>query len=766
MSVITNEFPIVVKPKIIYKSKLKNFTKSFPLRIAQPSNITFQVKPTTSTKNDKLHLLIDSLSDSYKELSQMLDLFKFDENGLHIPRQHKLFFETVITNKEFKNYITVNDYQKDEILQNINFAWYKSPTIKMNINIIPLDKENISGYEFTFKYPSCLSLSVDQRLQEKPLREYLEQSKMLLDDEQIFIQFGIQPCEHEWWKEAEQYQKDLPKRLKVSEISKSKLAYNGFDSCLRLIIQCNNPQRREMIARGIIMAIKQLNGDNELVEKQIKYNKLDKWLSKKVIQRNIDTPLFRFKKRFILTRKEIQHFIKLPQRNLQKDFELDINERDELTIHKLLTGKKGILIGHSEDKGKKVEIRIPVSNLDHLCTTYVINGSPRSGKDTFAINKIVESALNYNIGAFIPDVIDEKGNDRGMCDSIRDSLNSDKVLDLNLGDYNNPIYFGLEDVAHLIGVNGMNVIADNLISVLDLKETTSSQELCSLIAKACKCNIYKMYCCIKSKKYAQEVYEQIKLEDELLAIEYKHEFLEAKRDKEIATVRTRLKMILGNPHFKNMIAQEPNKDIDFEKWIRERKVVLLRMKKMDVGEIGVRILMYLISMKVFWIKKIIQTDDPTFIVFNEPHQYMSDGLQDLMQSMMTEAPKFRLGQLYLFHSPFQLPNKLYEIMKSSSINWFLFKNTNYRFYMDLKEQLYPIEPDTAMKTEKYESIFIPYIDNTQIEPIFVKMLPPPKMRMKLNDNSELTIQHAKLYGRDVNEVREKIKEIELSMYSE
>src|SRR5690606_37934805 len=142
------------------------------------------------------------------------------------------------------------------------------------------------------------------------------------------------------------------------------------------------------------------------------------------------------------------------------------------------------------------------------------------------------------------------------------------------------------------------------------------------------------YCCLKSKAYAQSIYESIKKEDDLLSLEFKHEFLNVKRDKAMLTLRTRLKMILGNPHFKHMLAQDENKEVDFEKWIRERKIVLLRMKKMDIGDMGVRILMYLISMKVFWIKKIIQTDDPTLIVFNEPHQFMSDGLQELAESMM------------------------------------------------------------------------------------------------------------------------------------
>ncbi|TCJ00968.1 hypothetical protein [Cytobacillus praedii] len=762
--VITNTFPMKVNLK--YRdTKPNNAHTKLNFKILPTKLTTYQISPTVSTKNDKVNILLDNISDSYQELYQMSNQFRFTEEGIRLPSQTKLFFETKITNKEYKNYVTFPTSDEEDMMQNLNFTWHKASKIKKKDKIFELNDKCV-GFELKLKYTSGLSLSVDQRIKEKPIRELLEQSKMLKEGEEIFIQFGIQPAEQDWWKEGERRVKSLTKRIKQTDASTSKLTCPAFDSSLRIIIKGESIKRAEMLSRGTIMAFKQLNGNNELIEKQIKYKKLKKWFSKYVDSRKIKTHLFRFDKRMLLTRKEIKHFIKLPERSLQIDFELGVNEREELKVDKLLTKKNGILIGHTEDKGRKVEIRVPTDNLDMFMQTSVALGSPRMGKDTHFINYLIESVKKLNVGAFIPDVIDEKGNSRGMCDSIRDSLSEDKVIDLDLGDYFNPVYFGLEDVAGLIGANGMNVIADNFVKVLGLEDTTDSQELCSLIARVCKCNIYDMYCCLRSKQFAKSLYEIVKEEDELLALEFFHEFLNVKRDKAVNTVKTRLKMILGNPHFKHMIAQEPNKNIDFERWIKDRKVVLLRMRKMDIGEIGVKILMYLISMKIFWIKKIIQTDDPTFIVYNEPHQYMSEGLQELNEAMMTESPKYRLGIFYLLHNPSQLPNKLWSIMTSSSINFYLFKNTNFKVYNDLKEQLKPIEIETAMKTEKYESIFLPFIDGKSLDPLFVKMLPPPKKRMQLYNNEHLTIEHSKLYGRRVEEIRERIMEIEIGMYSE
>lgn len=776
--VIKDTFPMKVecriikdaKPKVKINKKIKQKEVKMPdvkfnLQIKQPELVTYQIKPTPSTKNDKVHLLLDFLSDSFQELAHMTNQFKIESDGITLPIQNKLFFETKITNKEYSNYVTFPKSIEEETLQTMNFTWHKASKIKAS-NPVPKLIQSTVCFDLKLKHSPGLSLSIDQRLKEKPIRELIEQSQSIKVNEEVFIQFGIQPAEFDWWKEAKKRNDSLPKRKHISESSTSKLGNPAFDSCLRVIVNGENIRRSEMISRGIILALKQLNGDNELIEIQVKNKKLNKWYKKYVEKRKIDTHLFNFNKRFLLTRKEIKNFIKLPERNIQKDFELGIDERQELTVNKMLTKRDGILIGHTEDKGKQVEIRLPSDNLDALCNTNVLTGSPRMGKDTAAINMIVEFANTINAGAIVPDVIDEKGNGRGMCDSLLESLPSDRIIDINLGDYNNPVYFGLEDVAHLIGVNGMNVIADNFTKVLGLEDTTTSQEICSLIAKVCKCNLYDMYCCLKSKQFANSMYEIVKEEDELLALEYYHDFLNAKNEKAIATVKTRLKMILGNPHFKHMIAQEPNRNIDIEKWIRERKIVLFRMKKVNIGDIGVQILMYLLTMKVFWIKKIIQTDDPTLIVFNEPHQFMSDGFQELAESMMAECPKYRLCINWLFHNPSQLPDKLWNIMKSSSCNNFIFKNTNWKIYNDLKEQLQPIEVETAMKTNRYESIFMPFINGMQLDPFFVKMLLPPVKRGIKYDNADITTKHTRKYGTPVEEVRKRIMEIELAMYSE
>ncbi|MEM5599201.1 hypothetical protein AAHB53_28025 [Niallia circulans] len=247
--VIKNTFPIKVEltviPKVeqvieiveeVQQKEFKIPDLKFNFQIKQPELVTYQIKPTPSTKNDKVHLLLDYLSDSFQELAHMTNQFKMDSDGITLPVQNKLFFETKITNKEFSNYVTFPKNIEEETLQTMNFTWHKAAKVNVS-NPIP----NVTNYTVCFdlklKYTPGLSLSVDQRLKEKPIRELMEQSQSIRTGEDVFIQFGIQPAEFDWWREAKKRNSSLPKRKSVSESSNSKLGNPAFDCCLRVIVK-------------------------------------------------------------------------------------------------------------------------------------------------------------------------------------------------------------------------------------------------------------------------------------------------------------------------------------------------------------------------------------------------------------------------------------------------------------------------------------------------------------------------------------------------
>lgn len=738
------EQPKRTKPKVKFK-----------FAIAPIEYETHQITAVPSTKNDKAHLLIESFANQNKEIIDIVKGCEINEKGIHLPRTGKFFFETVITNKEFKQYITFNKDVSEYALQQAGFCWHNSPIVKQDECIYKdINIKKTTGYEYRLKHTPALSLTIDGRLQERPLRDFLELGKLLKNDEKVIVQFGFMPCEESWFKTGEKSLDELSKRIK-KDAKGDKLAFNGFECSLRIICMGTTKQRSEIVFRGFNMAVKQLNKENELVGEKIKDKKLDKWLKQYVIARKILSPI-RFNKRFILTHKEITHFIKLPQRNLQVEYEVKVKEREQLTIPKEIRGK-GIMMGYSEEKNNKIPISIPMKNKDHLAATYAFVGSPRNGKDMSSARFIIEAAKNGH-GAVITDVIDEQG--RGMSDLVKQNLPDDKVVDIDFTDINNPIYFGLDDVIELIGKQGNDIIANDLVKILELDDKYDSKQLARLVAKVNKCNIYDMYCFLKSDSFAASVFERLEKEDKLLALQLENDYFEKNISPTVkGAVLTRLDEILGFKLTKNMFAQKPAIKLDLEKLINQNKVIICRMRKMGgLGELGTRLMMNLLTLKVAWIKKIKKTDNVTFMAFNEFHQYQNKAWDEMMSDYMMEMPKYRLGFVLIFHTPEKIGRFLWDSIQSASVNYFLFKNTNINIYRQMQEQLKPFEIDICMKTEKYESIFVPFIEGKTLTPIFVKMSPVDEF------NTSYRTPHDYNYGTPIDEVEDYIYQREINMY--
>lgn len=744
--------------------------------VVKDKKITLRVKHALSVKNDKVEMMLSSLIENYKEPIDMVGEWVISKEGFKIPSQDIFSFEMILERDKLDFYVTVKEESKDFMKQQLKFAWYRSPIVVMEKDIV---EEFVGGgsvgYDLSLKHSSVLSMSVDDRKRDTGiLRDLLESTNVLKKGEKVLIQCALKPAELSWWKDGEASLSNMSRRTKKiigdDRKVKSKLAYPVFDSSMRMVVKGESIDRSELISRSFLLSFKQMEDQNEWGYKRIRDGKFEGWLDSKVKMRSIKSYIF-FNKRDLLSPKELGMLVKLPNRVLQREFGLESDGREDLRIPKELR-KKGVLdLGVSEMGGKEVSIGLDDGNLDDFMKSYCYIGSPRTGKDTSMINFIVEAAKKGH-GAIIPDAINEAGNDRGMADSIRDSLPEDRIIDISMDDYSFPIYFGLDDIIEEIGENGINLMSDNLIKILKLDDKYESKKLARLVAKACRCNLYDMYCFVRSEEFQKEILERVSKYDELLALQIKNEYMDSKISNNVkGAILSRLDEMMGNDLLKFMFAQKPNKKITFREWISEGKVVIIRMTKTDIGELGTNVLMYLLTVRIFWLKKMMNKDEgnrnkTVFMVFNEFFQYMSESLEETLMQMIVEGPKYRLGMLFAFHAPTsnQISNNFWNTLRASSLNYFLFKNTNSRVYRDMEEQLAPIEVDVAMKTEKYESIFIPYVGGKQYEPIFVKMLKPPSLRQEMFDNSELTERHKVDYGTSIEKVKDRIREREMSLY--
>jgi hypothetical protein len=312
----------VVKEKPRFYAKVNNTEVKLVRKKSEPKKEesefkTFQVIPHASVKNNKVDQLPDIMVETYRELFERW-------NGGKLSSPERLFFETVITNKSYQTFITTNDDLCDIVKQQTQMTW-KDVTLQDQEEKHSLDPESSIAFNFKLKYPFFMSLKTDRSMQQIPLEELLEVSRFMKANDQAFIQFGFQAAEESWYKDAdkdrEEFEVKPHKRWKKKEFHKStelKPSHPGFDFVLRVIVQSKDEKRKRQIARGIILALKQLNQDNELREKQIKPSKMKRFIED-TERRRIPVP-FLFGKRQILTPPEIAHFIKLPQRALQDEY--------------------------------------------------------------------------------------------------------------------------------------------------------------------------------------------------------------------------------------------------------------------------------------------------------------------------------------------------------------------------------------------------------------------------------------------------------------
>lgn len=423
------------------------------------------------------------------------------------------------------------------------------------------------------------------------------------------------------------------------------------------------------------------------------------------------------------------------------------NKVKELVPNEVLDNK-GILIGKSQNGEER--IYLDDTNREDLIQNYCYIGSPRTGKDTSIVNFVVEASKRGH-GFIIPDVL----YGSSMVDSIRDALPKEKIVDISLDDPNFPVYFGFEDVLELVGPRGVNLVSENLIKVLDLGSNSLINTLASLIAKVCKCNLYDMYCFLRNPNYQLEVLERVMKEDELLGIELNNKFIKGNLPANVeGAILSRLDELMSSGSFKYMFAQEKNNKLDFNGWIKEGKVIILRGNKHAIGNFGTNVLIYLLSLRVYWINKTIEKDKNVFLVLNDANEYMSESLEDLLNIIIEESRYSNLCLLLSLDSVdySRISKNFWYELRNSSLNFFLFKNNSNKVFLDMSEHLSNITLSMAMEIENYESIFIPYSFEENLEPFFLQTLLPPKERQKTFENRYLTNESKELYGTNIADV--------------
>lgn len=544
---------------------------------------------------------------------------------------------------------------------------------------------------------------------------------------------------------------------RLSSASLSKMNTPIFKSHIRIASHSADKLTRDTLGETLALSMNDMVEDNELhgvkVGKERRYEIIDE----------MNTLTLKLKTKYdvnvnlVSTDEMSKLALQIPSKDLQRRYadELDVKNQTEVTIPKVLRDPNGIELGVAEVKDEKIQILMPVSNPDALYRGYTFIGGQGTGKDTAIKNWIIDGCLNHGIAAVIPDAIVEEG-ERGMADGIRDSLPADKIIDIDLGNGDWIVPMDLTEVITKLGRAGASRFGDEMIDFMGVEGLSRSSRYLREAAKASGGSLYNIKRIIEDEDFRLDTIERLQVEGNVrLARDLigwgTNDDLGSKAD----AILNRLDTFFGNDLLHDIFAQEPKKEVDFEKWMREGKAVIIRIPNRKLGELATKTLVHWITLKTFMTRMLMEKEkqkNGCFIVFNEPEQYITEGLTKLMGRIGTEGRKERLGSLYAFHHWNKLPSSLQENLQGGGVQQFLFANDHLKTF-ELSSHRFEdtIPMEQAVRLPMHHAIISIRAGN-ELQPAFIcKMKPPVKPAY---NNSFLTKRHAQVYGRSWQELQE------------
>jgi hypothetical protein len=540
-----------------------------------------------------------------------------------------------------------------------------------------------------------------------------------------------------------------------------------FNTNIVYTVTSEDTVKRDMLSRSMSNSLMELNGDNILKPVKVTYKpkkeikKLQNWQLSSLNSNKMSVD-------------EVGKIMQLPTADLQKDFvdSLLSNKRTEIELDKELLKPSGILAGTATLKGKMHKIYVQTTKLDMTSTARAIIGSPRMGKDQYVINYIVEAKKTQNIGAFMIEVINENNGHRGMGDAVRDHLPPEDVIEVNLLDTDNPIYLGLEPI--IKGMTDLRIagdrIAEELASFLLTdgdEDKFQTSEYLRDAAKFCNADILAIKHMLTSDSYRAKILkEKEHLYDTSIWDEY-NKMTDGKKQAIYAPVMRRIGQIYSSEFLRPILCQTPNTKLDLYNLILEGKVIIFRMKAGVMSQRAIETLSHWLLLLAYLIKLIqggdVSKSNGMLLVLNEPDMYLTKESADFVTRVFTQGPKYRITPVLIFHH-FQklahLPGFVKK-MKSSSLNWHLFRNTNDDIYKEMMPYLsntFETAEDAFQATKKYQFIGIWLnSDGSYYDPFVADSLPMVGDRYTSYDNSHLILEHSKKFGTPIEKVLADIK---------
>jgi hypothetical protein len=752
---------------------------------------TFQVIPHSALKNDKINRFADILADSYKELIVRL------RSG--IKAQDQIFFETVMTNKSFRTYITSNSEIVEMVKQHTQMVWkYVTLVDCENPVSVKVDPEFCMGFNLRLKRHFFLSLKTDRRISETPLPEILELARVMNDEDKVIIQFGFQAAEEDWFKDAEDERKYFEakppywwnKGRKFMDSTNLKPGQYGFDFILRLMVICPEERRKRRMAHGAVLALKQLNDDNELEEKSVKPSKLKKWIES--ISRHQMIVPWLLGRRNIITNSEISHFIKLPQKKLQEEYPvIEHISKPELSLPNelFLENVRSIEIGKVIEKGNTRTARIPVEAFNKIQLKYVLDayclpefvfGEMGSGKTGEAIHR-AHSAICLGQTVFFFDTADGAAV-KELHNSLPADYPENKIIHIDATNKASPI-------ALTWGFHSTKMETDDDLAAEQAREagkmflrqfvggmattnfTDRMDRYLSSVARSAGSSPLEIELALTSPAYREELMQKefIRTQPEIM-LELEALQQKAKRGSEDVSVDgilSRLRTLSSDLFRTNLFFQTPTKPLTFRHYADNPDggygyCVTIFCDKNSFGPDGQEAIMTFLLAKVLLEGAYSRVDisdidqrKPFVVILDEPHRFIKGEMATkLGEDAAVELRKYRCKLVMINHSRAQL-GKLWDAFESGGIQVTMYKSKNVRAFHEMASILAPLDPIQAWSSlAQHEAVVTRQLPSKKEVSFICKMTAPPAFVM---DRSKRREACAREYGKPWKEVSRQIQ---------
>lgn len=716
----------------------KSIKLSDYFEIKKNSYEILKLTPTKSNRNIKTYQIAELVNKMYRKTNKLI----YKENKkLIIEQQYKFSFYIHIEKQSIKFYAIIPKIYSDQFKVKFRETWRN---IQIDIvNGLPMNINECSKYQLSYKYNDVLSLKTDLRTNEL-LNSNLSVTSIMEEGEMVGVFYNFIPVSDKSnnYFRSNTYPRAIQRYKNGENLKKSKnikdlsvIALKNFISLINDLLNCilNVPQNNQLILNPLQYEISpstKRKGEKAICQNQsiilTKSNEKSREIELsnafsntfKVINDNNELVINKITKNIDIKKTIINHvninkttieecsnFISMPSLEVINQFKMiEHNKCLELKAPKCLEGGE-VRIGTVKNKENKQEVYYSMDEQMKRMSRILL-GSQGAGKDYYMVN-IADDIIKADRGLIAIDYIDECQ----LANSIKAITPKDKLIEINCNKdnelqaflYNELKYKKDDDVYKKVEISMQKSQLFELLldSINDVKSELSPRMLRYLYCAG----TVSFYTNINSSfkdvinilkkpsmradtiKSIDEVGKKILSEE----IEDLQELDKVDKKGEVENYNSKIEGILdriarlksASLYTKLAYFKDDSNNIDFVKAMNERKVVLIKIPHKSFKSKMLKDLMCVFYLSKIWLAK--QEADKTIqteVFINELHQ--SPHSQLLLEDILVEHRKYNLTFTFAMHYLDQLTTKCKKSIMSSGASFLLISGCDPKAYDDLE----------------------------------------------------------------------------------